>query len=77
MAKTKGPLLSLNAHGRVSQELTYSTRKSGSQVRFQRNQVDVTTTARTTQRGYFEEAFGKWNSLTDEQQQQWNDFINS
>jgi len=75
MAKLKGPLFSLAAHGRIGPRLTYSTRKSGAQVRIQNNQADVTTTNRTTQRDYFQEAYGKWNELNDAEKQQWNDFI--
>jgi len=77
MAKIKSPLLGHSASGSVGTELTYSQRQSGSQVRFQKKQADVTTVDRTTQRDYFIEAYEKWNSLTDEQQQQWNDFIKS
>jgi len=77
MAKLKGPLMGESASGSVGEELTYSKRQSGNQVRFQKKQADVITTDRTTQRAYFIEAIEKWNSLTDEQQQEWNDFINN
>lgn len=74
MVKLNGPLLSLNAGGSIAKELTYSQRRSGSQVRFQKKQADVTTTDRTTQRGYFIEAYGKWNTLNANEQAQWNTF---
>lgn len=77
MAKLKGPLLSLNASGRIGPQLTYSERKSGPQARIQKNQADVVTADRTVQRDYFIEAYEKWNELNDAEQQQWNDFIKS
>ena len=77
MAKLKGPLFSQEAHGKMAGRITFSARKSGSQVRFQRAQSDVITADRTTQRDYFIEAYGKWNTLTTAEQKQWNDFIKS
>ena len=75
MAKLFGPLFSLSAKGTIANILTFSKRKIVKQVRFQRKQKDKTTAGRTTQRGYFQEAIEKWHTLTDEQQQQWNDFV--
>jgi len=75
MAKTKGPLFSNTAHGSVGGVLTYSQRPRKGIVRHQRKQSDVETDDRTTQRGYFEEAVEKWNELTDEQKEDWNDFV--
>lgn len=77
MAKIQGPLLSLSASGSIGPRLTFSQRKSGQQARFQKAQVDVITSERTTQRAYFDEAVGKWNSLSGPEQEQWNTFINS
>ena len=76
MVKVKGPLFSNEASGSIGPRLTFSQRTSGQQARFQKAQVDVVTSARTTQRGYFDEAVGKWNSLSTAEQQQWDDFIN-
>ena len=77
MAKTKGPLLSLSAHGSVGAELTFSTKKSGTQVRFQKKQKDLSTTARAIQRAYFAEANEHWLELNSEEQGQWHAFNNS
>lgn len=77
MAKLTGPLLSLDAHGSVGRALTFSSRRSGSQVRFQKKQPDVITTARTTQRGFFEDGYAAWNTLNAAEQQQWDDFNKS
>ncbi len=76
MAKLKGPLLSIDAHGTIAGTLTYSKRKIVKQVRFQRKQKDSVTTDRTTNRTYFQEGITAWHTLTDEQKQTWNDFIN-
>lgn len=76
MAKIKGPLLSNVASGSIGPRLTFSQRSSGQQARFQKAQVDVITSDRTTHRDYFIEAYEHWNTLTGAQQQQWNDFIN-
>jgi len=76
MAKLKGPLLSVNAHGSIGKRLTYSKRPSGNQARFQRANHDANTSSQQTQRTLFLEAIGKWNSLTDEQQELWNIYNN-
>lgn len=72
MAKLTGPLLSEQAHGSMGPRLTYSERKSGSQVRFQRAQADVITSARTTQRSYFTMAVSWWHELTTDEQYEWH-----
>ncbi len=58
--KVIGPLHSYSASGTFGGLLTFSQRKSGSQVRFQRKQKDVVTTARTTQRDKFKQAREMW-----------------
>jgi len=77
MAKIKHPLLSAEASGMIGPRLTFSKRGSGQQVRIQKAQADIVTPGRTTQRDYFIEAYGKWNSLSPEEQGQWNDFVES
>lgn len=72
MAKLIGPLLSLEAHGTLGNALTFSKRSSGSQVRFQKKQTDIETTARTTQRGFFQTAVGWWHELTPVEQAEWH-----
>jgi len=74
MAKLKGPLLSINAHGSIGKRLTYSQRSSGNQVRFQRANKDANSASQQTERALFLEALGKWNSLTNSEKQQWNEF---
>jgi hypothetical protein len=63
MAKLKGPLLSLSASGTIADLLTFSERKSGSQVRFQKKQEDVITSGRTAQRQKFTTARDSWDII--------------
>lgn len=58
--KITAPLFSQTARGTFGGVLTFSERKSGSQVRYQRKQKDVITTARTAQRNKFIEAKTMW-----------------
>lgn len=53
MAKLGGPLLSEMASGSVADFLTFSKRKTGQQVRWQKKQKDVLTILRFTQRNKF------------------------
>jgi len=75
MAKISGPLFSIEARGSFGPRLTFSKRQSGQQVRFQKAQADTITTSRTLQRDFFTDARVAWGSLTVEQQQDWNNFI--
>jgi len=76
MAKLEGPLLSVNAHGSIGKRLTYSRRSTGNQARFQRANHDANSASQQSQRALFLVALGKWNSLTDEQQELWNEYNN-
>ena len=58
--KVVGPLLSLSAQGTFGGVLTFSERKSGSQVRFQKKQQDKITAGRTAQRTKFQTAKTMW-----------------
>jgi len=64
MAKLQGPLFSLEASGKLGPHLTYSKRKSGSQVRFQRAQTDIITAARTTRRDAYLWAVNNWKNFS-------------
>jgi len=63
MAKLYKPLMSATAHGTIAGNLTFSERKSGSQVRWQKKQNDVETSARTAQRAKFSDALASWKIL--------------
>lgn len=60
MVKLFMPLQSLTAKGTVGGILTFSERKSGSQVRYQRKQKDKITSGRTRQRNRFLTASEMW-----------------
>lgn len=61
MAKLTFPLMSLSAHGTIAKNLTFSERKTGNQVRWQKKQKDVLTTARETQRNKFKSYREAWD----------------
>jgi hypothetical protein len=63
MPKLISPLFSLTARGTVGGVLTFSERKTGSQVRYQKKQKDVQSTARSIQRSRFISAKDSYNSL--------------
>jgi len=67
MSKLIGPLLSLKASGSIAGNLTFSERKTGSQVRFQKKQKDVLTSDRVAHRARFLEAVASWNVLSEEE----------
>ena len=71
MAKLTGPLFSLNAKGSIGKELTFTDRRSGAQVRFQKKQTDISTPSRVINRGYFKTAVGWWHILTPSEQLEW------
>jgi hypothetical protein len=76
MVKIIGPLHSDSASGGLASVLTFSNRKSGPQVRFQRKQKDVITTLRTAQRSKFSLAISWWNLLDSSEKQEWNVLTN-
>jgi len=71
MARIKGPLLSQDARGKIAERLVFSLRSSGQQARFQKEQKDVITEARTSQRAVYLEAANAWSSLTDLEKLDW------
>ncbi len=71
MAKLTGPLFSLSAHATLGKCLTYSSRRSGAQVRFQKPQTDYMTLARQEQRTRFWAAVQWWKDLTAAEKAMW------
>jgi hypothetical protein len=66
------PLLSADAKGSIYTHLTFSVRKSGQQVRYQRKQKDVITAPRTAQREKFNQGLLLWSSLPDNEKHYWH-----
>lgn len=64
MAKLKGPLLSLSASGTFGPRMTFSMRKTGSQVRIQNKQKDKISVLQSKVRGLYSLAVFGWNNLT-------------
>ena len=71
MAIVSSPLFSKSASGRIAEKLVFSSRASGQQVRTQKKQVDVLTSARIIIRGYYSQAVLAWNLLSDSQKKEW------
>jgi len=71
--KIKAPLYSVEACGTLGDVLTFSMRKSGPQVRYQRKQKDANTTAQNSIRDYFKLGLVLWNSLPAEEKAYWTE----
>jgi len=65
------PLMSADARGSIYSSLTFSVRKSGQQVRWQKKQKDVITPLRTAQRVKFNQGLLFWNSMPDNEKHYW------
>lgn len=64
MAKTKNPLLSLDAHGSLADILTYSHRKSGKQVRLYNKPLKPASAKQRGQRRLTEFLIAQWQNMS-------------
>lgn len=64
MAKTKGPLLSLDAHGTLADLLTYSSKRSGSQVRLYNKPLKPASAKQRGQRRLTEFLVAQWQNMS-------------
>lgn len=71
MAKVTGPLMSMTARGTIGERLTFSVRKTGQQVRFQRSNIDANTFDQKTNRVVYQDAVAEWNLLSVEEKNIW------
>lgn len=71
MAKTKGPLLSLDAHGSLSKLLTYSNRRSGQQVRKYNKPLVVPSAKQRGQRRLTEFLVAHWQNMSSATKATW------
>jgi len=71
MAKTSGPLLSLEAHGTLAKTLNYSQRKSGSQCRKYNKPLKIPTPAQRGQRRLTEFLVAQWQNMSDADKATW------
>ena len=71
MAKTKGPLLSLEAHGSLAKTLNYSQRKSGSQCRKYNKPLVTPSAAQRGQRRLTEFLVAQWQNMSDADKATW------
>ena len=67
MVKTKGPLFSLEAHGKLANLLNYSGKKTGSQVRKFHYPKKKVTGAQWTQRHIIGMLTARWQVMTDDE----------
>jgi len=75
MPKVIGPLFSLGARKTIGRTLTFQRRPSGHAVFIRTTPYDPKATDQLSHRAIIAEAVTKWQSLTDEQKQQWKDFV--
>lgn len=74
--KLKGPLFSMEAKNTLGGLLEFSHRHGKNLLRFHQQPTGTASTSQTAERARYTEAVGKWNTLTDEEKKQWNDYIN-
>ena len=76
MAKSKGPLFSLSASGSMSPCLTFSERKTGSQVRFQRKQkVKIPSWKQTDNQSMYRVIYARWLSFSVAEKKVYDDEV--
>lgn len=76
MAKNTGPLFSNRASGAFAKFLTFSFRKSGQQVRWQKKQKALPASAdQEVVRDFMGLAWAAWRDLDQSDKNAWNDFI--
>jgi len=73
MAKTKGSLFSVEAHGTIGNVLTYQGRKVFQQTHKKAIPIDRKTPAQIADRLLFANAVAGWQALTQEQKKVYND----
>ncbi len=67
MAKIRGPLFSIAAHGTIGKCLTFNTIGAKTRARYQKKQMDRYTLTRDLQRIKFGIASRIWANLTEEE----------
>lgn len=77
MVLVKSPLLSESASGTIADNLTFSLRDTGQQVRFQKKQKDIFTVPREIQRTLYRQAYEEWNLLAPEDKIMWSKMASS
>ncbi len=74
MVKLVAPLFSLDAHGSIDKALTFSSRKSGPQVRFQKKQkMIIPAYKQTDNQSLYRLVYARWLALSDVQKKEYHD----
>lgn len=74
MVKIRAPLMSASASGTMGEVLTFSQRKSGPQVRYQRGQKSESTPAREPIRHAYRTGVELWHYLPGYEKSHWKEF---
>jgi len=83
MPKVTGPMMSIEASGDLAQILNFHKRPGGFAVAKHHHPGSVVTAhkepndAQTVIRGYYTEAVSHWKMLSEEEKQDWRDFVAS
>ncbi|MDD5006378.1 MAG: hypothetical protein PHS93_08390 [Candidatus Omnitrophica bacterium] len=77
MPKVTGPLFSLGARKTIGKTLTFQRRPSGHAVFIRFTPYDPKSPYQLSHRDIIADAVSKWQSLTEEQKQEWRDFLKS
>ena len=76
MAKITAPLMSKSASGSIGKEMTFSERKSGSQVRYQKKQkTDEPTQAQVSNQSLYRVIYARWLSMSAGERSVFNDEV--
>lgn len=73
MAKTKGPLFSLEAHGSIKKTITYSKRKSGQKTRSYNKPNTIPSAKQRGRRRITEFLVAQWQGMSDADKNTWRD----
>jgi len=75
MAKSVGPLLSIEAHGQFGKGLIFSKRKSGQMVRQFHEPTGDPTALQIAQREVIAQMNTDWHNLTDNERAEYNEQV--
>lgn len=73
MVKITAPLMSQKASGSIGECLTFSARKSGAQVRYQKKQKDRQSAGQLIQRAWYSQAVAGWLLLDADEKKIYNE----
>ena len=75
MAKTKGPLMSISASGTIGKKLIYQKNIAGKYTRKYNKPSGTPSISQELIREYYEEGVENWKAFSDEERQEWNEYV--